>query len=98
MSQSEGSTESTDGVAYVRIKSNRWIQQFTVVPDSACTGTATVDAIPEGCTQYETVYDSDGAELSFSLTAQITHIIEGGYNRIRVTSSESTDSFTLLVQ
>lgn len=97
MSRLENTAESSSGSAEVKIKTNRWIQQFTVIPDSASSGTATVTAMPEYVDTYETVYDNYGDALTFTLDEQRTYLINGGFKRLRVDSSNSSDSFTLII-
>lgn len=98
MARKMASAEASSGVATLRI--NPDMHQITVIPDSAASGTATMEAqVPES-DDYETVYDSDGTALSWDLSGGVkTHILSHGggsypkFKRIKVTSDNSSDGF-----
>jgi hypothetical protein len=88
---------SADGVAVARVKWMTRVQQITIEPDSGSSGTATVTCIPEFGSMYQAVKDSSGNDLSFSLTDAASYEVSGALDRIRVESSNTADSFTLIV-
>jgi len=98
MSQLEGRVDAVDGVAIINIKSNRNIQQFTVVPTgSNNSGTGSVYYMPRHLEEYEQLTDANGDNLAIDMTAQLTYAVNGGLRYIKVESSSSSDEFELVV-
>ena len=98
MAKRRNSADSVSGVATVRC--NPTVVQFTVIPDSGASGTATVEVRVEDSDQFETLYDSNGDALSWTLSATRTHTLnkDGKAPKIaaiRVTSDNSGDDFTV---
>jgi hypothetical protein len=96
---------SSSGVATINVAPQQEALQFTVESAvdsnlaSANTGSAGVEVRAPGSDYYETVYDNNGEALALDLTkvAQ-THVLDGIYNSIKISSSVSGDSFTVVVQ
>ena len=88
------SASAVSGVATVGVNGQHSPMQITSVPTSA-SGTGTVTARPINGTGFESVFDSSGAALTFDLSAQYTFIVDGLFKDIKVTSSNSGDTFTL---
>lgn len=90
---------AVSGVATVEDKFPGASIQFTVVPISA-SGTGTVVAKPDATTDaaagFEPVYDSEGVALTVDLSSQSTHTIVGKFEAVRITSSNTADTFSLV--
>jgi hypothetical protein len=99
------SAEAVSGVATVRVVPREYGLQFTILPAvdsndaSTTTGTFSVEFKSPDSDFYEDVVDSDGAALSLNLSnGPITRKLDGKYDRLRVTSTESGDEFTVAVR
>jgi hypothetical protein len=93
---SESRIDAVSGVATLEVRPNRWVQQFTVTPDSA-SGTGTVTVRPSNAAGFEQLFDKDGVAVTIDLSAQKTYIAEGSLTGIKVTSDNSSDTFELSV-
>jgi hypothetical protein len=97
--------EAVSGVATVRLAPDPQGRQFTIIPavdsndSSTTTGTFTVEAKSPDADLFEDVVDSAGTALSLDLSnGPITRTVSGKFDRIRVTSTESGDEFTVSVR
>jgi hypothetical protein len=96
MAKRRNEAESASGIATVRCDPGR-VTQFSVIETSA-SGDASVEVRTEDSDDFETLYDSDGNALSFSISGTVTHTLSPVVMKIaaiRVTSSNSGDSFVV---
>lgn len=88
---------SEGGIATVDVPRGSGAIQFSVNPSSS-SGDGSVTAKCFGGDDFEVVYDSDGNAISIDLSdGTVTHTLTGVFRAIRVTSSNSADSFSLSV-
>lgn len=77
------------------------VTQITVIPTSASgTGTVTVKPVDttDATAAYEALYDSAKAAMTIDLSAQNTVVVQGPeLSGVKVTSSNSADTFSLVV-
>lgn len=96
MSYLPETASSLSGVAEVRLGTHGDGLQVTVSPVSA-SGLATLEVRPVNGSSYEAVLDDAGNPINnVSLSSQFTRIIERGvFSHVRVTSSNTADTFTV---
>ena len=88
---------AVSGVATADIQGHGGRVQITIDPSSA-SGTGTITAKTFASSGFETVYDSAGAALtSISLSSQVSYIIDGVFDSIKVASSNAADAFDVIV-
>lgn len=97
--------DSSSGVATVRVSSSPTGRQFTVEPAvdsngaSTATGSVSVQFRSPDSDFYEDVVDSSGSALSLSIASgSVTRLIDGHFTHLRVTSTQSSDVFTVKVR
>ena len=94
-SSTTATSTSASGEATVTLFPHGRSLQLTITPISAA-GTATITAKPAGASGFEPVYDHTGAALAgVSLASQITYVLSGAYDDIKVVSTNGADTFTL---
>lgn len=101
----ESVVDGSSAVATVKVSPRELGMQFTIDPAvdsndaSTASGTFTVEFRAPDTDYYESVVDKDGVALSLDLSnGPLTHKLDGKYDRLKVTSDNSSDEFTVAVR